>query len=135
MIHHPPPRRLGESLLEAYLKTLDCYDQMFVGRARNPIIWPPMNRYFENIEANPVSSGGMAISIIHVHTGSVLKLRLDPNETTDRLMEMIVDAAGVPVKQQGLFFAGKQLEPCRTLYDYKIQNGSMIHFISRLRGC
>lgn len=50
------------------------------------------------------------------------------------LHNAIFDIAGIPVRQQMIVFAGKQLEVGHALARYGIQGGSSLHLVLRLKG-
>ena len=61
-------------------------------------------------------------------------LAISPFDTVEDLKAMIHDKQGIPPDQQRLVWSGKQLEDGRTLADYGIGLGAVVHLVLRLRG-
>ncbi len=68
-------------------------------------------------------------------TGKCHTLLVDPDAEVEDLKLAIYDTIEVPVDQQRIVFAGRQLEDGRMLGSYGIKEHSTLHLVLRLAGC
>ena len=63
-----------------------------------------------------------------------LTLVVTRNTTTEETKMLVQERSGTPAYQQRLIYAGRQLDPLRTLKDYNVKPESTIQMVVRLHG-
>ena len=61
-------------------------------------------------------------------------LEVEPSDSVLSVKQKLEDVEGVPVNQQRLIFADKQLDDEKTLSDYNIQKDAEIKLVLKMRG-
>ncbi len=78
--------------------------------------------------------GSMMIKVKTL-TGKEIEVMVDPDETIETLKKRVLQKEGIPVDQQRLIYAGRQLEDSGRLGPtYNIQRGAITHLCLKLRG-
>jgi large subunit ribosomal protein L40e len=103
---------------------------------RRVTIGPGSGVFLPHVHTDVLIRGNESTRVVFVLTltGKKLSLVLSPTETIDGVMNKILEQEAIPLDQQRLIFAGKQLDRERALDDYDVRDGSVLHLVLRLRG-
>ena len=59
---------------------------------------------------------------------------MEPKDKILHVKERIEEKEGIPPSQQRLIFGGKQMNDDKTLSEFNIEGGSVLHMVLALRG-
>ena len=59
---------------------------------------------------------------------------MEPKDKIIHVKERIEEKEGIPPSQQRLIFGGKQMNDDKTLSEFNIEGGSVLHMVLALRG-
>jgi hypothetical protein len=72
--------------------------------------------------------------LVHSMTCKPVTIVCVPANTIRDLKFLVQQRRLVPMEEQKLIFAGKQLEDARTVGDYRLQHTATLHLVTRMRG-
>jgi hypothetical protein len=90
--------------------------------------------FLPHVHTEAKLSGESTRVFVQTLTGKKMQFVFFPTETIEGVMTKIHDQEGIPLDQQRLIFAGKQLDRALTLAEYNIIDGSIVHLALYLRG-
>mmetsp|Transcript_83 Transcript_83/g.238 ORF Transcript_83/g.238 Transcript_83/m.238 type:complete len:80 (-) Transcript_83:24-263(-) len=67
-------------------------------------------------------------------TGKELAIDVEPDDKIERIKERVNEREGIPPPQQRLIFGGKQMQDDKTVREYGIDAGTVLHLVLALRG-
>ncbi|CAF1083522.1 unnamed protein product [Adineta ricciae] len=67
-------------------------------------------------------------------TGKEIEVDIDGTDKIERIKERVEEKEGIPPSQQRLIFGGKQMTDDKTVNEYNVNPGSVLHLVLALRG-
>ncbi|CAF1391766.1 unnamed protein product [Rotaria magnacalcarata] len=66
-------------------------------------------------------------------TGKEIEVDIDGTDKIERIKERVEEKEGIPPPQQRLIFGGKQMMDDKTVSEYNVNAGSVLHLVLALR--